>query len=663
MQSLFTSPRPNAQITNASVDETYTLAGLNLRDPDEIMTGGETYFTINSRMFARNDDESRVANRTRKGAGFLNTAVGETANVSNAGTSTGDASFTTTQRLAQPFTPNASGCLTTWKPNIKKASGATGHVIIEIYSDVGGFPGVLLAQSSILASSITTAYQDLPAYFIEAPTMTSSTQYWAVYYIQDNGSGSYYINQTAGSVALLSIDSGSSWSSLGVSTRYKSYISTTGKVQGYHLRYPSTASGLSNLILFAQNGNIYSTTKAGATPTLVDSGLSTTAPIRFAQVDDMTIWVDGTHAARWWDGINSPLNMPGVPSTNPSNVIIWQNRAFFMTDVTRVDFSDLNNFTSFTSTNFFYIGSPKSPDHMTGWIVFQDNLTVFTHETKYLVIGSNISNFTFKEAVGTKGTVSQESMCSDRNSVYFIADDGNDYAWNGATDTLLSDKVQPELSGIVDKTQIRQDVYRNQLRLYYAKAPSSFSNQMLLYDLELQQWFMDTSHPVVGSTSLYLDNQQLIEFSSLGGQVFFGEIQFSDLGRKLDWKYWTNYKGYSYRRRTGQTFGGGSAKKRIKRFHPVVRTEDSDYTMLVGKDMDFNNTPDMREYIISGGGAKWGQFVWGDGTRWGKQEQISNLSGMSGRGKYIQYRFERSGVETPAELYGYISQYKVGSQR
>jgi hypothetical protein len=669
MNSAFTAPhRPNAPFANPAVDENYSLAGLNLRDPDEIMSAGETPFTINSRMYARNTGDSRVANRTRMGASVLSNPVGETLNVQNVATATGDIPITNTVVFAQPFTPNANGVLGRLDIEIEKVAGATGHVLVQVYTDTGGKPGTLLAESSIYSNTISSSYAYLTTRFIDAPSLVSGTQYWWVAYVQDNGTGPYNLHKTAASGALQVVFTNNVLTSstpLGYSARYKTYLSTAGGVKGYGLRYPS--SNTNNLILFAQLGSVYSTSLTSPTPTAVDSSLTSSAPyVRFTQVNDFSIWVNGVNPARWTDfnTVPTPVNIPGVPAINaPTNVISWQNRLFFMTDVTRVDFSDLSNFTSYTSTNFFYVPTPKSPDHMTGWVVFQDKLTIFTHTTKHVISGSDISTFTRKEAVGTKGAVSQEAICADHNGVYFIADDGNLYMWNGASDTLLSDKMQPELSAVTDKSKIRINVYKNQIRVYYPKTPSTFNNQMLLFDLTLKQWFMDTGHPVIGATYLYLDQQQLVEFSSLVGQVYFGETQYSDLGKAIDWKYWTNYKTYAYRRRNGQTYGGGSAKKRIKRFRPIIRTVNADYTMLVGKDQDFANNPDMREYIVAGGGAKWGAFVWGDGSKYGKVGQVDGLAGMSGRGKHIQYRFERKGVETPVELYGYISIYKIGRQK
>jgi hypothetical protein len=32
---------------------------------------------------------------------------------------------------------------------------------------------------------------------MDAPGVVNGTQYWALLYVQDNGTGSYYVNQTA----------------------------------------------------------------------------------------------------------------------------------------------------------------------------------------------------------------------------------------------------------------------------------------------------------------------------------------------------------------------------------------------------------------------------------------------------------------------------------
>lgn len=667
MQSAFSGARSGSTATsNAAADEFYGLRGLNLRDPDEEMLAGETPYTINSRMYARNDGESQVSNRTRLGASHFSDVAGATANVSNVATNTGDLAFSTEITIAQPFTPTVSGPLTELAVDLKEIGAAGGHVIVELYTDLAGVPSLtMIGQSAIYNSSIATTYQFINCYFMDAPIVSSGTQYWIIVYIQDNGSGNYYLNQTAAPGAMRTIGTAGAWSSLGVSFHYKTYISTSGGVIGYTARYPQDSS--KNAVLFAQNGKLLSTSIGTPTITTVDSTVNTSAvALRFDQSGDKTIYTDGFSYAKQYDG-TTVSNIPNAPTTNPNNILCWQNRVFLMTG-NRVDFSELGDMTTWPSTNFFYIPitTPLAADHPSAWKIFQNNMVVWTHITKYLVVGSNISNFTYKEVVGTKGAVSQEAVAADRNFCYFMAPDKQIYRWagSGSDDQLLSDKVQPILQGIVDPTKVRMNVYRNQLRVYFPTSPSATNDTTLIYDIELQEWFMDTDHQVAGAADLYLDKgDPLVEFSSVVGAVYYGETQYSDLGKMIDWKYWTNYKTYGYRRRNGQTFGGASAKKRIKRFRPIIRTADADYTMLVGKDMDFANNPDMREYIVASGGAKWGQFVWGDGTKFGKTRSVQNAAGMSGRGFHIQFRLERKGVETPVELYGYVALYRMGTQK
>lgn len=671
MQSAFA---PTKQLPGATaqpaVEETYNLAGLNLRDPDEIMPAGESPWTINSRMYARNDGESRVANRTRMGAGYLSTPIGQTLDTENVATVTGgDYAFgvladTTVRTLAQSFLATSSGALTQLDFEMRKDNGSTGHVIIEIRSDNSGFPSTtILAQGSVLGNSLTTSQAFYSAYFIDAPTLAAGTKYWIVVYQQDNGTNSYYGNRSNGSGALSTID-GTSWTAVTGEFRFKTYLSTAGSVRGYSTRYPSDAT--TNRIMMAHRDKIWAIPKATGVPALVGSGFNdSTSPVRFVQWNDLTLWVNGTDAAQQWDGTTQTAIGGGIPAA-PANIMIWQNRMFVLTQNNRIDFSDLlipGQTPTWPSVNFFYIGAPKSSDHVVGWRVFQNNLVVFTHTTKYIIIGSDISTFTQKQAVGTKGATSDEGMDADRNYIYFVADDGQLYAFNGVADQLLSDKIQPELQGIENTAAARVHVYRNQVRLYYPKTPSTTNNRMVLYDLELKQWFLDTGHPVVGSADLYLDDNELVEFSALVGQVYYGEVQGSDLGKKLDWKYWTNYQNFAYRRRNGQTFGGGSAKKRAKRLRPVVRTGSAPYMMSVGTDYEFQNQPSMKPYLVDAGGAKWGAFTWGDAL-WGPgSAQVQNRASVSGRANYLQLRFERNGVETQVDLLGYIFMYKVGKQK
>lgn len=630
------------------VDETFDLRGLNLIAPDQVMPEGETPYARNSRMYARDDDEARVAIRTRKGSKGHTTPVGETINAQNAAVATGDLEFTTDKAIAFPFTPSATGPLSRLNLIIKRGANAYGHARIYVYTDNGGSPGTEISDTSILADQITDTYKDLPAYLMDAPKVTAATTYWFVINIQDNGSGSYYLQHSANTGALTTLDEGTTWSPA-LLPQYKTYLATDAPVKGFTQRYPSTGE---NRTLFAAGNTLHSVNALG-TVTAVSTAIDANSyKVRMDTVDDKTFYVDGVIAPRWWDGTtDAPIaNAP----TGAENVIIWQNRAFFLLQKTLVKYSALYAFEEYPAVNFFYVPRPKSSDHVAGWIVFQDGLLIFTHETKYAIYGSDVSTFTRRDMTGTKGAVSQEAIAADRNAVYFMADDGHIYAWNGADDKLLSRSMEPEFQSIPNKKDVRIHLYRNQIRVYYSKVAGQPNDRMAVYDIETKQWFIDTGRAVVGSLELSQDNNELLEFSSRVGWLFRGEEGYSDVGKAIDWEYRTRYNIY----------GSGSSLKRVKRFRPYIRTTEQDYTMLVGKDMDYEDDPDMREYVVASGGAKWGSFVWGDGTKFGGgKKMIDERSSMSGRGKHIQYRFKRRGVETPVELLGYFAQVKVGRPR
>src|SRR5687767_7014063 len=106
--------RPKRRIAASSrliPDETYDLRGLNLVDPDQIMPKGESPYNLNCRMYARNEDETRVAIRTRRGTSRINTAQGETLDTQNVAANTGDLEVSTTRIVAQPWDPTNDGVL------------------------------------------------------------------------------------------------------------------------------------------------------------------------------------------------------------------------------------------------------------------------------------------------------------------------------------------------------------------------------------------------------------------------------------------------------------------------------------------------------------------------------------------------------------------------
>lgn len=664
MQSAFGArKRRTASSAGQFTDETYDLGGLNLVAPDQIMPGGRTGNLANTRRFADQDNETSVAQRTRKGSIKLSTPIGETANAANSATVTGDIALVPDTQIAIPFTASAGGVLTKLTLGLKKALNTRGYLIVEVWSRSNSLPATKIAQSSIAPNLITTSYANVTAYFIDAPTISNATTYFIVIRMRELGVGTYYVSKTAGTGVLASTDAGATWSlPAAYSATFTTYLSTAGSILGFSKRYPEVAG---KRTIFGFGTGLYQMPDSPAVPALVESYINASATyIRFANVDEWTFYCDGFGNGRRWDGTAAPSDIVGIPTANgvPINLLVHQNRLMSVpkNDPTRIDFSALFDWTTWPSVNFMYIGRPNSPDSITAWCQFQQGVTVFTKESKYSLLGTDITTFTPTPHAGTKGAVSQEAIAVGKSVVYFLSDDHHIYQWNGTDDRDISLGIVPELKKILDMGKVRLHLYNNQLRVYYNRNPDPSVTYMLLYDIANDDWYKDTGRPVAGSMEWLYDNHELIEFSSRCGWLFTGESGYSDLGKEIEWKYWTNYKNYAYRQRSGRIIGGSATKKHIRRFRPVVRPANSEYYLSVGRDFDFANEPVMRPWLVDSSGTKWGTFNWGDGTKYGSSKIVNNVSPMSGRGRLVQYRFEHGVIDDPVELYGYIAIVRLG---
>jgi hypothetical protein len=648
--------RAPSSSTRSINDENYDLRGVNYIAPDQVMPPGETPFAINARRYADNEDESAVAIRTRKGSVTLSDPVGQTEDATEEGTISGDTPLTASDYYFIPFETTSAGALTKIELHLKKTPNTRGYVIIEIFSSSLDLPLTKIAQTSIAPNMIGTSYGDVSAHFMDAPTVTDETTYWIGVRLQELSVGTYYLAQVASGNVHTSEDEGATYQAQTYGVRYKTYISTAGFIRGFEKRYPEVAD---NTTLFGLGSKLYRLDDSETVP--VETGtdlLDGTNAIRMFTIDERTFLIDQENEIRWFDDDTILWdNVPNQPSANGVPVLgmIFENRLLTVPkgDQTRIDFTALYDFESWPVTNFFYPNQPLSPDHITSMVEFREGATIFTKEMKYTLTGSDIKTFQPTPHKGTKGAISHEAVAVGKEAIYFIADDLNVYSWNGTNDTLISRKVSSELKKVLDPKKIRLHLFNNQLRIYYNRNPDNDVNCMLLLDIVDGQWWKDTGRDVMGSMEWTHNSNELVEFSSKAGWLFYGEKGYSDLGKPISFKYWTSYKSY----------GSGAAKDRIKRFRPIVRPSQSSYHLNVGKDIDFQNRPRMRKWLVDSGGAKWGSFNWGDGTTYGGSKVLDDTSPMSGRGKHTQYRFEHEVLENPVFLLGYIALVKSGRPR
>jgi hypothetical protein len=617
---------------------------LNTTYPYTQLKNSESPNFYNVRLYARNATDRRVAVGTRKGPGFYSVPVGETADTTQTSTTgAADQTVTDTTWLAGKYVAGATGRLTKVDLNIKKGTSPTQHLLVSLYSGASA-PTTLLATSSILSSSTTSSYQYLTARFIEAPQVTNGTTYWIVVHMQSGGTGSYnWSSTTTATTALSSANSGGSWSATSYELDWKTWVATDAPFLG-GIRYtPSNATA--NTVI-AANTDVYTVSEVDGSLTSIKSSLSSSATeYNFAQSNDILYYCNGHDAPRQWDGTTESA-VTNAPVTSQF-IIFHKNRMWLVdsTNPTKLWFSDLGDYTTWTSTNFIYAPAPKSGDPITGLETFQDNLIVFTRKTKYVLFGEDPGNFILRQSSGKKGAVNQATIKSDPNYIYFLSDDGV-YRYNGSTDELMSDPIQTEIDNMSDRTMCAAVVHNNYYRLYYAKIGSTKNDSCIIWDTLNKFWLRDSNtyidRPFVGETNI------LYEGSSVIGAVMKAEQAYSDMGKPIDFIYWT------------KAFGDGLHELFLRRVIPSIRLQTQLYSLNMYIDTDQRNTNSIVYSLpAQASGETWGGgTTWGDGTTWGSATVSTPDPKTGSDGYWHQIRFEQNGVDTPVELLSYILQVR-----
>lgn len=623
-----------------------TFLGLNTTSPYTQLKDGVSPYFYNVRLYARNSTDRRIAVGTRKGPGFYTVPVGETVDQQQTSTTgAADQTVTNTTWVGKKFTAGATGSLTKVDINIKTGTSPTQHLIVKIYSDSGGSPSTCLATSSILITDVSSTYAYETARFVEAPGVVSGTSYWIVAYQQAGGTGNYlWSSTTNASTGKTSTNSGGTWSDASVDFNAKTYVSTDGKLLGAGRFTPSSGT---NKTVLAHGTNVYSVNDLTGAVTSISSGLSASATeYYFDQSNDKIYWVNGYDVPKTWDG-TTVADVTGSPP-NGKYLAFHKNRLFLVdpNNPTKVVYSELGDYNTYESTYFFYAPSPKSGDPITGLKVFQDNLIVFTRKTKWVLYGDDPGNFVLRQASGKKGAVAQATIQTDPNYVYFLSDDGV-YRFNGSADELMSDAIQNEIDSINDKTKCSAVVHNNYYRLYYPSLTSADVDSCILWDSNNKFWLRDSGTYI--DRPFVLEDDTLVEGSSVTGALYYAEQQYSDLGRPIDFKYWTKY------------YGDGLRKIFLRRIIPAIRLQTQPYDLDVLIDIDQrNNTPLSYTVSAQASGDTWGGGeTWGGGAEWGSAT-VSNPKTMQGTEAFWhQIRFEQNGVDTPVELLSFVLQIRV----
>lgn len=630
----------------------FNLSGLDMYTPDELAASNRCVYGRNFRLFAPADMDKRVAISKRTGHTAYSTPIGETADQQiTSTTGAADQSVSTTTWIAQKITAGATGRLTKVSLNLKNPGSATGPVIVAFYSDNSG-PSSLLATSSVEGSVITSSYAYCSASFIEAPLITNGTSYWVVAYIQANGTNSYnWSSSTSASTAKTSTNSGVSWSSASFEMNVKTYVSTDGAIKGVYRYYSSTASPVT---LFAHKTSLYKVSDVDGSTTAVKTGLASTATnYDFSTVNDKTYFVNGVDSPYVYN--NATVSLVGGSPPIACQVEVHANHLFLLQPSTNyLVFSDAGDYETFQATSFIYVPSPKTADPVIKVVSVQGVLQCFTRNTKYLIFGTDLTNFVIKETSASKGAISAEVVCKDEEATYFVSNDFHVYAFDGSRDVKLnSERISP----ILRNAASIDNMYINDKKIYISYTPSGGSNSQhrVIYDLVFNEWIADEDVWCNYGISLnsQTDDNQLVVGSSLVGALYYADSGQSDLGKPITFDWWSKY----------MSFGAPAAKHRVKRYYPFLVGESGNYSVDCQIDLDRQNAPisnpisvNSAAHLFGDSGLVFGSSAsGGSGLTFGSQQLTLSRLNVGGSARLTQFRFVQSGVDEPVGVLGFVT--------
>lgn len=595
--------------------------------------------------------------KTRQGLDFYSVPAGETVDVQQTSTTgAAESTITTAGWFAKKYTAGATGRLTKVELNLKNDNSGTSVVIVEVWSNSAGEPYELLASSSVPATTPTGSFAYCTARFVEAPQVASGTDYWIVAYLQDDGTNDYkWSNTTNATTALASSDSGVTWAATTYDLNTKTYVSTDSPTLGIHRAYKSDGT---KKTLMAHGTNLYSINDITGALTSIKSGLTANGLYRFDSVDDVVYYVNGQDGMRKWDFTTESANSGSTVAA--TNLILHKDQMFYVdkNNPTKMFWTDKTAFETFTSTNFLYVPSPKSPDPISALAILNDNLFVFTNNTKWALYGSDLSTFVLRKSTGLKGTYSQRQVQSDRNHAYFISDDGI-YRFNGATDELISESITDTFKSIANKSTITTALTKNRFYVFYTPSGGAQNSACLVYNINYGSWESIDQNTYINETTNFdtaYDDDEFIQASNIVGAVYYAESDtnaYTNLGKAMEFELRTKY----------EFFENPSSKKRLKRWYPRFAAQSSGFYVSCQYDKDFTNNPATSSQSLASGGTVWGSgALWGSFT-WGATALIAPRISIPGRAKYIQFRIKRTGVNNIVEFYGHTLLYMVQRPR
>jgi hypothetical protein len=588
---------------------------------------------------------------TRKGTDLFSVPIGEAVNVQETST-TGAAnfSFNPTTWFAAKVTAGSTGRLSALEANIRNANSATGTVVLALYSDDSGSPGTELVRTTAAASSVSATYGYVKARTITCPDIVSGTAYWVIGYVQAGGSGSYEVSSTTNTTTgMTSTDSGQTFAAASKNFNVKLSTATNTPTLGtIRVRRPNGTK----VTFMAHGTSVYTVDESTGVTTQIDSGLNGSSTYcRFAFVNDNLYYVTGLQKPRKYD-FATATEVTGAPE-NASNIIVHKGIVFYQsaTDPNKYFYTNFGNYDTFTSTDFNYADAPKTGDPTNAFAKISGNMYLMTRNNKFVLYGAENATFRLDNAIGQKGTFSQESVVYDESYIYLASDDGI-YRFNGAEEVNITRDVLDWWIPLTSKNKTVLALHDNRLFVYYTPVGGSQNSACMVYHTLYGIWESQDTKMYVGAVHSRLDDDNyLLLGSNRIGMLMLSEADTNDycnMGEQLGYELRTRYEHYE----------APAQFKRAPIFRPHFDSQSGSYSVMVGYDLDYAESPNMFPLSLQSDGPRFDTGeTFDSGVTFGGSAQVNPMDDgptIPGEWRRLQIRYKHEAAREPVAFDGHV---------
>lgn len=270
--------------------------------------------------------------------------------------------------------------------------------------------------------------------------------------------------------------------------------------------------------------------------TVITTGLSTSARLSFATMND-TLWiVNGEDADRKWDATTFAA-MGGTPPTG--KYVISHKQRLFIANASgarsRIYYSDVGTPETWNALSFIDVGKGDG-DTITGLGILLDTLIITKENSVWALSGDSSSNFVLRRVTDEGGSSAMAGFALLRDTLAWMGKDGVRF-FDGVRSALASQNIPTTLDGL-NKRQLAMSAGILWDFSYFLAAPegASLTNSVVLvYDTNRSAWTVFRGIPA-GEFCIFkqFNQDSLIIGDSNQGQLYNWDSGMTDDGAAID---------------------------------------------------------------------------------------------------------------------------------